>query len=113
MRILENPVIKTGEVFHVVLDPTRGSEQAGFRYCVVVSPNSINENLNCVMVVPLSKALKKWPTRVRTTFLGVDGNAICEQLRTIDKSRLKQHAGTLSTFEIEEIKYVLRTMFTD
>lgn len=104
-------MIKTGEVFRIALDPIKGSEQSGYRYCAIVSPDAINDNLSCVIIVPLTKAKKKWPTRVNTNFLKIQGQAMCEQIRTVDKSRLKEHSGSLNMVEIEQVKYVLRTLF--
>lgn len=36
---------------------------------------------------------------------------MCEQIRTIDKLRLKDHSGALNMLEIEQIKYTLKTLF--
>jgi mRNA interferase MazF len=49
----------------VDLNPTRGSEQAGYRPVLVVSPDEMNANLNTVIVAPLNTRLRGWPTRVR------------------------------------------------
>lgn len=107
--------IKTGEVFRVLLNskshPTIGSEQSGYRYCAIVSPASINNNLKTCIIVPLTTSLKHWPTRVETNFNGISGQAMCEQIITVDKARLIKSEGSLSIFEVEKIKYVLRSMF--
>ena len=52
-------------VWRVDLNPTRGSEQAGYRPVLVVSPDEMNANLNTVIVAPLNTRLRGWPTRVR------------------------------------------------
>jgi mRNA-degrading endonuclease toxin of MazEF toxin-antitoxin module len=54
-------MIKTGEVYRIALDPIKGSEQSGYRYCAIVSPDAINDNLNCVMIVPVLVKNSKLP----------------------------------------------------
>jgi mRNA interferase MazF len=110
MQILN---MERGEVWFIELDPTRGSEQAGRRPCVIVSHESLNTALSAVVIVPLSTKSKKWPTRVNIKFKGLQGQALCEQIRTISKERLVNHSGSLNLKEIAEIRLVLRQMFFD
>lgn len=105
--------INRGEVWDVVLDPVKGSEQAGLRPCVVVSPDSMNEQLETIIVVPLSSKKKDWPTRVDTEFDGISGQALCEQIRTVSKKRFKEKRAKLKITEIIQIKLVLKQMFFD
>lgn len=99
-----------GDVYLTILDPTKGSEQEGARSCVVVSPDSMNKSLNTVIVVPLSTKIKNWPTRVDTLFENTPGQALCEQIRTVDKRRLSKFKGRLMQNEIDEIRLVLKQM---
>lgn len=99
-----------GDVYIVILNPIKGSEQQGVRECVVVSPESMNSNLNTVIVVPLSTKKKDWPTRVNTFFREVSGQALCEQIRTVDRARLKDFRGRLAQNEIDEIRLVMKQM---
>lgn len=105
--------VNRGEVWEVLLDPTKGSEQKGLRPCVVVSPDSMNEQLDTIIVVPLTTKLKDWPTRVQTEINGVIGQAICEQIRTVSKQRLKNKKAKLKLSEIVQIRLVLRQMLFD
>ena len=82
--------------FIVVLNSTKGSEQQGSREYMVLSPESMNMNLNKVIVVPPSTKNKEWRTRVNTNFKNVSGKALCEQVRTVDKTRLKEFRGRLA-----------------
>ncbi|MBA2405667.1 MAG: type II toxin-antitoxin system PemK/MazF family toxin [Bdellovibrionales bacterium] len=102
-----------GEVWSVVLDPIKGSEQAGLRPCVIVSPDSMNEQLETIIVVPLTTKKKDWPTRVDTQFDGIEGQALCEQIRTVSKKRLKAKIARLKITEVIQIKSVLKQMFFD
>lgn len=105
--------IYRGEVWDVVLDPIKGSEQAGLRPCVVVSPDSMNDQLETIIVVPLSTKKKDWPTRVDTHFDGKEGQALCEQIRTVSKKRLKAKKSKLKITEVIQIKLVLKQMLFD
>ena len=100
-------------MWDVVLDPVKGSEQAGLRPCVVVSPDSMNEQLDTIIVVPLTTKKKDWPTRVDTIFDGKEGQALCEQIRTVSKKRLKKKISKLKITEVIQIKLVLKQMFFD
>jgi mRNA interferase MazF len=105
--------MRRGEVYRVALDPGQGSEQRGFRYAAVVSPQPMNEALATVIVVPLTTKKKSWPTRVETLVNGTEGQAQCEQVRVVAKSRLKARVGELTPFEVASLRLVFRQMLAD
>jgi mRNA interferase MazF len=105
--------ISRGEVWEVVLDPIKGSEQAGFRPCVIISPDSMNSQLETVIVTPLTTKLKDWPTRVDTQFSEMSGQAMCEQIRTVSKKRFKKKIGKLNISELVQIKLVIKQMILE
>ena len=105
--------MKRGEVYRVALDPPQGSEQAGFRYAAIVSLDTMNIALNTVIIVPLTTKRKDWPTRVDTLFDGTEGQAQCEQIRVVAKSRLKERSGDLSRAELAKIRIVIRQMLVE
>ena len=90
-------------IFVAVLDPIRGSEQAGRRPVLVVSREQINQLLSVVNVIPLtsrkSEARVIYPNEVLlpagTAGRGADSIALCYQIRTLDKSRLERDLGEL------------------
>ncbi|MBY0518510.1 MAG: type II toxin-antitoxin system PemK/MazF family toxin [Bacteriovoracaceae bacterium] len=102
-----------GDVWEVILDPTKGSEQRGTRPCVVVSHEVMNSALTTLVMVPLSTKIKEWPTRVDIKFLEKPGQALCEQIRTVSQDRLTKKLGELNLKEIAEVRIVLRQMFFD
>lgn len=108
-----NLEMNRGDVWNVFLDPIKGSEQAGHRLCIIVSPESMNEQLETVIVVPLSSQKRDWPTRVEINFLNVDGQALCEQIRTISKKRLTKKLGHLPLKDIIQLKLVLKQMLIE
>jgi mRNA interferase MazF len=105
--------VRRGEVYRIILDPTEGSEQKGFRYAAVVSMDTMNSALNTIIIVPLTSKKKPWPTRVNTFFGKIEGQAQCEQIRVVAKSRLRELAGELSSAEMAEIRIVLRQMLVE
>lgn len=48
-------VIRRGDVYLVVLDPTVGREIKKTRPCAVVSPDELNEHLSTVFVAPMTR----------------------------------------------------------
>ena len=53
------------EVFWTDLNPTIGAEMQKTRPCVVVSPQELNDNLNTVIIVPVTSSIHGYPYRVR------------------------------------------------
>lgn len=87
--------VKRFEVWLIELDPTKGSEIKKTRPCVVVSPDAVNKYLNTVTVVPLTSVLRGYPTRVNCIFQGKEGQAMVDQIRALDKTRLKKKLGVM------------------
>ncbi|HLT80083.1 MAG TPA: type II toxin-antitoxin system PemK/MazF family toxin, partial [Cyclobacteriaceae bacterium] len=52
--------MKQGEIWYANLNPSNGSEQAGFRPVVIVSGNLLNELLPVVIVMPLTTKVKRY-----------------------------------------------------
>lgn len=94
-------------------EPTKGSELRKVRPCIVVSPNDMNENLSTILVVPLTSTLKPWPFRVKVSALGKKSSAACDQLRAIDKSRLRAYIGDLSVTDREKLYSLLQLIFSE
>ena len=91
-------------VYTAVLDPVRGSEQAGQRPVLVVSRESINQILPIINVVPLtslkSSDRKIYPNEVLlpagTGGIALDTIVLCYQVRTLDKTRLLTELGEIT-----------------
>ncbi len=105
-----------GEIHLVNLDPTIGAEIQKLRPAVVVSNNVLNDNSPVVVVCPITDSTgKKSPIHIvlpkNEGGLKKESVAHCGQLRTVDKSRLYEKLGNLSSKKMSEIetgiKYVL------
>ena len=105
--------VKQYQIVLVNLDPTLGSEIQKTRPCVIVSPNEMNDNLNTVVIAPMTSASRKYPTRVKVKHNNQEGWVVIDQIRTIDKIRVVKNFGSLSEKEIRECKRVIRETFVD
>ena len=83
------------EVWLIELDPTKGSEVKKTRPCLIVSPDSVNKHLNTITIVPLTTTIRRYPTRVNCIFQGREGQAMVDQIRGLDKTRLKRKLGIM------------------
>lgn len=100
-----------GEVVLVELDPTRGSEIRKTRPCVVVSPDELNHHLRTVIVAPMTTGGHAYPFRPACRFKGKDGRVALDQLRTVDRDRLRKRLGTLSATALASVFAILAEMF--
>ena len=99
------------EVFFVSLDPTVGREIKKTRPCTIISPDEMNHHIGTVIIAPMTTKGRNYPTRVKCTFQGVEGQIVLDQIRTVDKSRLVKKLGRLSTSASENVVRVLSEMF--
>ena len=95
------------------LNPTIGAEMQKIRPCVIVSPKELNDHLDTVIIVPVTSAIHGYPYRVACHIMGRDGEIATDQIRTIDKRRLKNRIAALSIYEIAMLQDVLRQMFCE
>ena len=104
--------IKRGDIFYANLDPTVGSEQSGIRPVVILQNDKISKSSPTVIVAPVStKTDKKTITHIYIKqFDKIRHNSIIlvEQLRTIDKSRLKAYVCTLNNRQIGNVNKALK-----
>ena len=104
--------IKKFSVHWLDPDPSKGSELQKVRPCIVISPDEMNDLLQTVLVIPLTPTTTGWPFRVQVDSMGRESSAACDQLRVIDKSRLKDHIGDLTSTQQKTLTGVLRTIIT-
>ena len=101
------------DVYWVDLNPTIGAEMQKIRPCVVVSPQELNDHLDTLIIVPVTSAIHGYPYRVRCHIMGRDGEIATDQIRTIDKRRLKNRIATLASDEIAALQDVFMQMFCE
>ncbi|MDR2653358.1 MAG: type II toxin-antitoxin system PemK/MazF family toxin [Prevotellaceae bacterium] len=83
------------------------------RPCVVISPNELNDYLNTVIIIPLTSTIREYPFRSQCVVAGQKGELAVDQIRTVDKLRLKtsKPLGRLTVDEIKQLKYIIYKMF--
>ena len=105
--------ISIGEIYVADLNPYQGSEQGGIRPVVILQNDAGNYFSSTTIVASLPSHVAKkenLPTHVFINSredLEHDSIIMCEQIRTIDKSRLIRCLGRLDEYEVEEVEEAL------
>ena len=98
--------IKRGDIYYADLNPVVGSEQGGTRPVLVISNDIGNKHSPTVIIAAITSRVrkkKKLPTHLYLEQIeGLPANSIIlfEQLRTIDKKRLREHIGMFDSQQI-------------
>ncbi len=93
---------KRGDVLRVRFDPTEGSEQAGERPALVISPDIINERAPIILVAPLTTRKTERVYAFEALIEPPEGGLLQRSkvmllhVRGIDKARITGSYGTLS-----------------
>lgn len=94
-------LVRRGEIFFAELNPVVGSEQGGVRPVLIIQNDIGNQFSPTTIVAAITSQINKakLPTHVELTSakVGLDKDSVIlgEQIRTIDKSRLKQKIAIL------------------
>ena len=106
-------IVKKGDLFFADLSPVVGSEQGGVRPVLVVQNDVGNKYSPTIIVAAVTSQTSKakLPTHVElaATQGGLSKNSVVllEQLRTIDKQRLKERIGALNEWQIPVVDEAL------
>ncbi len=93
--------VKRGDIFYADLSPVVGSEQGGTRPVLIVQNDTGNRHSPTVIAAAITSQLGKarLPTHIslagHDVGLTKDSVVLLEQIRTIDKKRLREHMGKL------------------
>ena len=114
MKVL---VVKRGDIFYADLGPVIGSEQDGIRPVLVIQNDIGNKYSPTVIVVAITTKIKhKLPTHIPVKKgrggLSKDSVILIEQIRTLDKSRLKEKIGTIDRETLDKVKDALKLSFS-
>lgn len=103
--------IRRGEIYyveHAQTDPETGSEQRSGRPAVIVSNDANNKASHVIEAVYLTTQEKTpLPTHVNINSSKYNSIALCEQIRSFDKSRIGDYMGTVSAAELEALDKAL------
>ena len=99
-------VIKRGDMFYADLSPVVGSEQGGVRPVLIIQNDTGNKYSPTVIAAAITSQIgkNKLPTHIEIESNDVglksDSVVLTEQIRTIDKSRLKERIGHIDDEKI-------------
>ena len=101
-------MIHRGEIYYADLSPVVGSEQGGYRPVIVLQNNKGNRYSTTVIIAPISSRLTKNPL---PTHVMVDCSSLVllEQIRTIDKQRIKEKVGMIDSQVMNLINQAIKT----
>ena len=109
---------KRGDIVLVNFNPQKKAEEVSkVRPAIIISDTDLNQVLDLVSVVALTTNLidDALPLRVRIKarkLLKKESDAMCEQLRSVAKSRISEHLATLNSKELENIENGIRVMLS-
>ena len=100
---------RRGDVFWVGLDPSMGTEIRKTRPAVVVSNDSANMFGTRVVVLPVTTNVSSlFPGEALVSVGGKPGRVLGDQIRSVDKARLRGRLGSLSREDLRAVDGALR-----
>ena len=109
--------VKRGDIYYADLSPVVGSEQGGMRPVLIVQNDVGNKFSPTVIAAAITsqKYKNQLPTHIQVHAdhcgLQKDSIVLLEQVRTLDKQRLKERMGNLPQDEMEKINHALSVSF--
>lgn len=109
--------IRRGDIYYADLSPVVGSEQGGVRPVLIVQNDVGNRFSPTVIAAAITsqRAKANLPTHITlnagTTGLAKDSIVLLEQVRTIDKHRLKERMGRLDEMSMMRVNQALSVSF--
>ncbi|ADL51022.1 type II toxin-antitoxin system PemK/MazF family toxin [Clostridium cellulovorans] len=102
-------VVKRGDIYYADLSPVVGSEQGGIRPVLIIQNDVGNKYSPTVIVAAITSQINKakLPTHVEISSeeygLNKDSVVLLEQVRTLDKKRLKEKIGHMSDVDMKKV----------
>lgn len=109
--------VKRGDIFYADLSPVVGSEQGGTRPVLIVQNDTGNKHSPTVIAAAITSQTgkTKLPTHIplagREVGLTKDSVVLLEQIRTIDKRRLREHMGHVDDHLMHQIDSAIAVSF--
>jgi mRNA interferase MazF len=113
---MQNPV-KRGDIYYADLSPVIGSEQGGMRPVLIVQNDTGNRHSPTVIAAAITSQTGKarLPTHIELSArnYGLSRNSVIllEQIRTIDKSRLRERMGQLDNATMDRVDNAIAVSF--
>ena len=109
--------VKRGDIFYADLSPVIGSEQGGLRPVLIIQNDVGNRYSPTVIAAAITSRMgkNKLPTHIDipgvTAGLSRDSVILLEQVRTIDKKRLKEKMGHLDDTTMNNVNNAIQVSF--
>ena len=109
--------VKRGDIYYADLNPVLGSEQGGIRPVLIVQNDIGNKFSPTVIAAAITSQQTKnnMPTHIslpsRACGLQKDSMVLCEQVRTIDKNRLRECVGTAPDGLMDRVNQAISVSF--
>ncbi|MDD6189930.1 MAG: type II toxin-antitoxin system PemK/MazF family toxin [Clostridiales bacterium] len=109
--------VKRGDIYYADLSPVVGSEQGGMRPVLIVQNDVGNKHSPTVIAAAITSQINKakLPTHIelgaKTYGLSKDSVILLEQIRTIDKKRLKDRMGKLDDKLMNQVDNAIAVSF--
>jgi mRNA interferase MazF len=106
-------VVKRGDIFYADLSPVVGSEQGGVRPVIIIQNDVGNRYSPTVIIGAITSQINKakLPTHVEISSeeygLNKDSVVLLEQIRTLDKRRLKEKIGHMTQADMKKVEDAL------
>lgn len=107
--------IKRGDIYYINFCPAVGSEQAGIRPAIILQNDMGNKHSPTTIVAAITsrQTKTKLPTHIKIDVDGLkaESTVLLEQVRTIDKSRLREHIGAVNNKTMKSIDRAIAISF--
>ena len=110
-------IVKRGEIYYADLSPVVGSEQGGVRPVLIIQNDVGNKYSPTVIAAAITSQINKakMPTHIELSAceygLNKDSVILLEQIRTIDKKRLREKIGRLDEVLMSRVNNALSISF--
>ncbi|KMP11603.1 hypothetical protein UZ36_03920 [Candidatus Nitromaritima sp. SCGC AAA799-C22] len=91
---------RRGDIVHINLNPTAGSEQSGGRYAIVISGDAYNKKTSLRIVCPITTKVKGYPFEVRIDTDKIHGCILVDQIRCLDLKARKARINDTAPGEV-------------
>ena len=114
---MDNSVVKRGDIFYADLSPVVGSEQGGVRPVLIVQNDTGNRHSPTVIAAAITSQTDKarLPTHISLAAMSCglpkDSVVLLEQIRTLDKRRLREHMGRVDETMMKQVDTAIAVSF--
>ena len=113
-RSVENLVVKRGDIYYADLSPIIGSEQGGVRPVLIIQNDVGNRHSPTIICAAITSRMNKakLPTHIEISsgryHLVKDSVILLEQIRTIDKQRLREYVCHVDSRMMGQVNHAIQ-----